>query len=121
MARARQSALDSESLAAQRFGFLCAQRDMPTVPTLPTLPTLLDKMDMGLAESNPITAWVLERLLVSGILFCFLWLLRTCWRGARANQKLALVDTFEYTGINHSERRSLLLPVPTTSRNGYRR
>lgn len=66
------------------------------------------------ADERPLTTWFVEKFGTSIVIFFVLWCLRSCWRTARANQKLALGDAADYTA---SERRGLLLPV-SHSRGG---
>ena len=70
-----------------------------------------------LYETNPTMMWILEKLLTSTVVFFILFLLRSCWRSARANQKLALADAYDYSRVG-SERRSLLLPLGTSGHSG---
>lgn len=71
----------------------------------------------SLIESYPWTFWLLERGLCSLLMLLLLWCMRSCWRTARANQKLALGDACDYA---HAERRGLLLPLgPPSSRPRY--
>lgn len=50
----------------------------------------------------------MERMGSTLLMLLFLWWARSCWRAARANQKLALGDALEYSA---AERKSLLLPM----------
>lgn len=63
--------------------------------------------------SLPVAAWVAERLVGSLVMLLALWALRTCWRSARANQKLSLSDFSEFSARNRAqpECRGLLLPI----------
>lgn len=62
----------------------------------------------------PTATWVAERAVWSIAMLIFLWVARTCWKSARANQKLALSDFSEYNR-GRSECRGLLLPVSQAS------
>jgi len=70
-----------------------------------------------LYETHPTTMWVLEKLLSSAVVFLVFFLFRSCWRSARANQKMALADVYDYSRSG-SERRGLLLPVVASGHNG---
>ena len=62
--------------------------------------------------------WLLERTLISTLVFCGAWLVRACWRGLRASQRRALGDPSSYRRSHASawrasraECQALLLPV----------
>jgi len=60
------------------------------------------------SKERPWMTWCVERMGSTLLMLLFLWMARSCWRTARANQKLALGDALEYSA---AERRGLLLPM----------
>ena len=62
----------------------------------------------AMAAERPWLVWSAEKFGTSLVIFFVLYCLRSCWRTARANQKLALGDAADYMA---SERRGLLLPL----------
>lgn len=70
-----------------------------------------------LYETHPTMMWLIEKLLSSAVVFFVFFLFRSCWRSARANQKMALADIYDYSRLG-SERRSLLLPLGTSGHSG---
>ena len=79
----------------------------------------MESLFSDLYATRPTTMWLLEKLFTSAIVFFFLYMLRGCWRSARANQKLALADAYDYTRLGR-EQRSLLLPVNGSGGSGGR-
>ena len=76
-------------------------------------------VNMDLAETHPTSAWLLEKVFGSLLIFCFCWAISGCWRSARANQKLALGDAYDHiAGGRREERKSLLLPMSSSGRGG---
>ena len=66
--------------------------------------------------------WVAERAIVSSVVFCAVWMLRSCWRALRANQRRALGDPLNRRSraasfrASRSECQALLLPVSSAGR-----